>query len=187
MLDLGALGIIVPMVETPEQCAAIVRAVKFPPTGGRSATGLRTAYHANHDYFEYVKGANDQIMTVVMVETPLGVRNVRQMMSIPEIDCVLIGPYDLTLSAGGSWPDDPRAEALMQEVLAASKEKAVAAGYYTNDPSEAQIRADQGFRMVFLGHDMAQLPLAFQDMKRRSAQLGAKPTPSSNPVHPRRP
>ena len=45
------------------------------------------------------------------------------------------------------------------------------------------MRADQGFRMVFLGHDMAQLPLAFQEMKRGSAQLGAKPTPS-NVVHP---
>ena len=183
ILDLGALGIIVPMVETAEQCAAIVRAAKFPPRGGRSATGLRTAYHANHDYFEYVKEANDQILTVVMVETPLGVRNAGQMMAIPDIDCVLIGPYDLTLSAGGSWPDDPRVVALVQEVLTTSKAKGVAAGYYTNDPSEAQMRADQGFRMVFLGHDMAQLPLAFQEMKRCSALLGAKPTPS-NVVHP---
>lgn len=174
MLDLGALGVIIPMVETVEQCEGIVRAAKFPPKGGRSATGLRTAYHADHSYFDYAENANEQILVVVMAETTLGVRNVRQMMVVPDVDCILVGPYDLARSAGAYRTEDPKVEALVQEVLAASKESGVAAGYYTNYPAEAEGRAAQGFRMVFLGHDMVQLPDAFQEMKRCSQALAKR-------------
>ena len=146
VLDAGALGVIIPMVETAEQCESIVRAAKFPPRGNRSATGLRTAYHAGHSYFDYTENANAQILTVVMVETPRGVRNVREMMAVPDVDCVLIGPYDLERAVGaeslGGQPTrefrpSEEAEALVREVLKASGETGVAAGYVTNSPSEA--------------------------------------------------
>jgi len=165
ILDLGALGIIIPMVETAGQCEAIVRAAKFPPRGNRSATGLRTAYHAGHDYFEYTEKANDEILTVVMVETPQAIRNVRDMMRVPDIDCVLIGPYDLSRATGAASMSDPAVEALVQDVLAASKEMGVAAGYVTNDIASAESRAAEGFRMVCPGHDVVQLPQAFREMK----------------------
>jgi 4-hydroxy-2-oxoheptanedioate aldolase len=89
MLDLGALGVIIPMVDTAEQCEAIVRAAKFPPRGNRSATGLRTAYHAGQSYFDYTENANDEILTIVMVERRAECKRV--MMTVPDIDCVLIG------------------------------------------------------------------------------------------------
>lgn len=170
MLDIGALGVIIPMVETAEQCEAIVRAAKFPPRGNRSATGLRTAYHANHDYFDYTIHANNEILIIVMVETVRGVGRVREMMSVPDIDCVLVGPYDLSLSLGVPM-GDPREETLVQEVLAASKETGVAAGYVTDSPGEAEKRAGQGFRMVCPGHDISVLPQAFREMKQCSDRL----------------
>ena len=174
VLDLGALGVIIPMVETAEQCESIVRAAKFPPRGNRSATGLRTAYHAGHSYFDYTENANDQILTVVMVETPTGVRNVREMMAVPDVDCVLIGPYDLERAVGaealGQQPTrefrpSAAAEELVQEVLKASGETGVAAGYVTNSPGEAEERAAQGFRMVCPGHDITDMIEAFKRMK----------------------
>jgi 4-hydroxy-2-oxoheptanedioate aldolase len=173
MLDLGALGVIIPMVDTAEQCEAIVRAAKFPPRGNRSATGLRTAYHADHDYFDYTMKANNEILTIVMVETVQGVGNVREMMAVPDIDGVLIGPYDLSLSMGVPM-GDPREEALIQKVLRASRETGVAAGYVTDSPDEAEKRAAQGFRMVCPGHDISVLPKAFREMKRCSARLKAR-------------
>jgi len=179
LLDLGALGIIVPMVETAEQCEKIVRAAKFPPRGCRSATGLRTAYHAGNDYFDYTENANDQILTVVMVETPTGVDNVRAMMAVPDVDCVLIGPYDLTRSLGCTQMSDPRVEGMIQEVLTASRETGVPAGYVTNTPEEAEARAAQGFRMVCPGHDMIQLPQAFAEMSRCSERLSRIPRVSA--------
>jgi 2-keto-3-deoxy-L-rhamnonate aldolase RhmA len=174
MLDLGALGVIIPMVDTAEQCEAIVRAAKFPPRGSRSATGLRTAYHAGHSYFDYTENANDEILTIVMVETPRGVSNVRQMMAVPDIDCILIGPYDLSRSVGVPM-GDPQAEELVQEVLKASKESGVAAGYVTNSPAEAEMRAAQGFRMICPGHDITTLTEAFRSMKQCSDRLRGAP------------
>ncbi|MFN0168058.1 MAG: HpcH/HpaI aldolase family protein [Bryobacteraceae bacterium] len=174
VLDLGALGIVIPMVETAEQCEQIVRAAKFPPRGGRSATGLRTAYHAGHNYFDYTQNANNEILTVVMVETVKGVGNVRDMMKVPDIDCVLIGPYDLSRSVGAASMSDASVENLVQEVLTASKETGVAAGYVTNSPAEAETRAAEGFRLVCPGHDVIQLPEAFREMKKCSVRLAAR-------------
>lgn len=178
VLDLGALGVIVPMVDTPEQCEAIVRAAKFPPRGNRSATGLRTPYHSKQRYYDYMNGAfdytqnaNEQILTIVMVETPKGVRNVREMMAVPDIDCVLIGPYDLSRALGAERMADQQVEDLVQEVLAASKETGVAAGYVTNAPAEAESRAAQGFRMVCPGHDITQLVEAFNEMRKSAERL----------------
>ena len=180
VLDLGALGVIIPMVETAEQCESIVCAAKFPPRGNRSATGLRTAYHADHNYLDYTENANDQILTVVMIETPRGVANVREMMRVPDVDCVLIGPYDLERAVGASASTEasPRAfrpssaaEELVQEVLKASNETGVAAGFVTNSPAEAEERAAQGFRMVCPGHDITDLIEAFKQMKQCSERL----------------
>ena len=165
VLDLGAMGIIIPMVETAEQCEQIVQAAKFPPRGGRSATGVRTAHLSNNDFFEYVEKANDEILVVAMVESPVAIGNVREMMAVPDIDCILIGPYDLSRSVGAESMSDDIVEDLVQEVLAASKETGVAAGYVTNSCEGAEKRVAQGFRMVCPGHDLTTVRNGFAEMK----------------------
>lgn len=167
MLDLGAMGVIVPMVNTAEECRRIVAAAKFPPEGRRSATGIRTAYLANHDYFKYTEEANDQILTIVMAETPEAVGNVREMMAVPGVDCVLIGPYDLSRALGAASMADDVVESAVQEVLRASKETGVAAGYVTGSRAEASRRAKEGFRFVCPGHDLSALAAAFREMAAR--------------------
>jgi 2-keto-3-deoxy-L-rhamnonate aldolase RhmA len=77
-------------------------------------------------------------------------------------------------SVGVFRTDDPNVEALARHVLSASEQSGVPAGYYTNTPAEAEMRVAQGFRMVFLGHDMVQLPSAFQEMKQCSQDLARK-------------
>ena len=171
VLDLGAMGVIIPMVETAEQCEQIVQATKFPPRGGRSATGFRTAHLSNNDFFEYVHKANDEILVVPMVESPVAVGNVREMMAVPDIDCILIGPYDLSLSAGAESMSDDIVEDLVHEVLAASKETGVAAGYVTNGFEEAKRRVDEGFRMVCPGHDLFVVRSGFAEMKASADRL----------------
>lgn len=171
VLDLGAMGIIIPMVETAEQCEQIVQAAKFPPRGGRSATGFRTAHLSNNDFFEYVHKANDEILVVPMVESPVAIGNVREMMAVPDVDCILIGPYDLSRSVGAESMSDDIVEDLVQEVLAASKETGVAAGYVTNGFDEAKRRVDQGFRMVCPGHDLFVVRGGFAEMKAATERL----------------
>ena len=105
-------------------------------------------------------------------------------MEVKGVDCVLIGPYDLERAVAGESMDDKparsfrpsvSAEELVQEVLKASNETGVAAGYVTNSPDEAEERAAQGFRMVCPGHDITDLIEAFQRMKRCSERLGHLP------------
>ncbi|MBM3738255.1 MAG: hypothetical protein FJW39_20935 [Acidobacteria bacterium] len=165
VLDLGARGIIVPMVNTAAQCRQIVEAAKFPPEGRRSATGIRTAHLAGGNALHYTEQANPEILTIVMAETPEAVANVREMMSVPGVDCVLIGPYDLSRAMGAPSLNDPAVEELVQEVLRASKETGVAAGYVTNSVDQARARAEQGFRFVNQGHDAAVIPAAFRAMR----------------------
>ncbi len=165
VLDLGALGIIIPMVETAEECERIVQAAKFPPRGSRSATGLRTSHHADNDFYQYTEQANDEIMVVVMVETPTAIGNVREMMRVPDVDCVLIGPYDLSRSLGASAVTDDIVEDLVEEVASASKDTGVAAGYVTGSYADAERRVKQGFRMVCPGHDITAVRSGFAGMK----------------------
>lgn len=175
-LDLGALGIIAPMVETAEQARAIVQAAKFPPLGCRSATGLRTAYLAGGSGKAYAESANPEILVVVMIETTTGVANVKEILTVPGVDCMLIGPYDLSRSLGAPTLNDAVVESTVQQLLDATRSAGAAAGYYTNYPAEARARVRQGFRMVFVGHDMVQLPDAFDAMKRE-----APTTPTTAP------
>lgn len=172
VLDFGAFGVIVPMVETADQCERIVKAAKFPPQGTRSATGLRTAYFTGGSAPKYAENANTEILVVVMVETALGAANLPQLLAVEGVDCVLIGPYDLTRSINARLPNEPQVEELVQKILATAQERGVAAGYYANYPVEAEARVAQGFRMVFLGHDMVQLPDVFAEMKREADRFG---------------
>jgi 2-keto-3-deoxy-L-rhamnonate aldolase RhmA len=174
LLDLGALGIVVPMVETAEQCEQAVQAAKFPPRGGRSATGFRNALQGGNDYFHYVEHANDEILVIVMVETPTGVGNVREMMAVPDVDCVLIGPYDLSRSVGVASIEDDLVQDLVAEVADASKETGVAAGYVTGSLEQAKHRVDQGFRLVNPGHDLGELRSLFETMKKGCDSLDGR-------------
>ncbi len=171
VLDLGALGIVVPMVETAEQCEQAVQAAKFPPRGGRSATGFRNALQGDNDFFHYVEHANDEILVIVMVETPTGVGNVREMMAVPDVDCVLIGPYDLSRSVGAASIEEDLVQDLVAEVADASKETGVAAGYVTASVEQAKHRVDQGFRFVNPGHDLSALRSMFETMKQGCERL----------------
>jgi len=177
VLDLGAQGVIIPMVETAEQCEQAVQAAKFPPRGGRSATGFRNALQGDNDFFHYVEHANDEVLVIVMVETPTGVGNVLEMMTVPDVDCVLIGPYDLSRSVGTVSIDEDLVQDLVAEVAAASKETGVAAGYVTGSLDQARERVGQGFRLVNPGHDLSVLRGAFEEMKEGCDGLGG-PAPA---------
>ena len=95
-LDSGALGIIVPVVETAEQAARIVAAAKYPPQGRRSSGGIRSVIDAK----AVVPKTNDAIFVAAMIETTLGVENAAAIAAVPGIDMLFIGPFDLSLSMG---------------------------------------------------------------------------------------
>nr|WP_053000188.1 aldolase/citrate lyase family protein [Sphingomonas sp. Y57] len=148
-LDSGALGVIVPMIETADQAAAAVAAAKYPPAGNRSGGGIRPLL----DFPAYAATASRDILVGMMIETARGVENAAAIAKTPGVDLVFVGSGDLSLSLG-TFPDfGPRHEDAVQAVLAACKDAKVACGIYCLDPREARPRIAEGFQFLFLGSD----------------------------------
>ena len=94
--DLGAAGVIVPLVETAAQAKAIVQAAKYPPLGRRSAGGVRPML----DFNPYAAAANRSLLLGVMIETVAGLKNAAAIAAVPGVDLVFIGTGDLSIALG---------------------------------------------------------------------------------------
>ncbi|HVO17039.1 MAG TPA: SDR family oxidoreductase [Alphaproteobacteria bacterium] len=149
-LDAGALGILVPLVDTPEQAAAAVAAAKYPPAGLRSAGGVRPL----KDFIAYGKEANDAVMVGVMIETKKGVENAAKIARVPGVDLVFIGTGDLAMSLGTFPEFDDRHEAAIEKVQAACRAAGTPCGAFTPFVTFALDRRRQGYQWVVLGSDI---------------------------------
>jgi 4-hydroxy-2-oxoheptanedioate aldolase len=150
-LDMGAMGVMVPMVQNAEQARATAQAVFYPPLGRRSAGGPRLNLIAGSDKLDYYANANEEMMLVLQVETEEAVANVAEIMAVPGVAAVLIGPRDLSLDVEAHGHDQAHHERLVEQVVAASKETGTAAGCLCTGQQMAERRVAQGFRFVSLG------------------------------------
>src|SRR5262249_40550256 len=114
-LDAGALGVIVPLVETAAEAAAAVASAQHPPKGRGSGGGVRRL----KGFKAYAAAAKDRLLVAVMIETRTGVENAAAIAAVPGVDLVLIGSGDLALSLGCFPEMGPPHEAAVQQVLAA--------------------------------------------------------------------
>lgn len=151
-LDMGAMGVIVPLIETPEEAEAAVRAAFYPPKGRRSGGGVRLGFLADSEA-EYLRRGSQEIMLVVMVESEAAIGRIDAIMRVPGIDVVLIGPNDLMLDLESRGKGAAEHERLCLEVARASRETGVAAGYVCGSAEIARRRLEQGFRFINWGLD----------------------------------
>lgn len=111
LLDMGAYGIICPMIETAEQAQGLVDATRYAPLGRRSFGPARGLLYGGSDY---LNNANDTILVLAMIETPTGLENADKILQVPGLDGIYIGPNDLALSLGISpalsWKETALAE-----------------------------------------------------------------------------
>ena len=154
-LDMGALAVIVPMVETAEQAAMLVSACRFPPVGTRSAGPTRAIYRMGLDLTDL-----GRVAAVAMVETARGLENVEAIAAVPGLDAVYVGPGDLAISLGlPVLPGDRSAAeaavqaAALERVLSACRAAGVVAGIYAGTGAAARRHIDQGFQMVTVAWD----------------------------------
>lgn len=169
-LDSGALGVIVPMVESAEQAKRIVAAAKYPPEGRRSFGGIRPAI----DWKKAVPRTNAGVFVAAMIETAKGVENAAEIAAMPGIDMLFIGPSDLSLSTG-TFPDfGPQHEAAVQSVLQAAKKAGKACGLFTPNVTLAADRRLQGFQFVVLAYDQDLLETPSRAAIRRYADTPGK-------------
>jgi len=100
VLDLGAQTVLVPMVETAEQAADVVAACKYAPEG-RRGVGYALVRASNYNAIpDYAKTANEEVCVIVQVETLTAMKNIPQIARVPGVDCVFIGPADLSADMG---------------------------------------------------------------------------------------
>jgi 4-hydroxy-2-oxoheptanedioate aldolase len=153
VLDAGAYGVIVPMVNNREEAERAVHACRYPPEGNRSFGPIRAALYAGRGY---AVEANDQIACIAMIETAEGIANADEIMSTPGLNGVYIGPADLALSMGlPAMGDQPQPEHLemVKSLLAKCKAHGIAAGIHTGGIEYTQKYLELGFNFVTLGSE----------------------------------
>jgi 4-hydroxy-2-oxoheptanedioate aldolase len=147
-LDSGAQGVIIPMVDTPEEAALAAAACRYPPRGFRSWGPVRISLEV--DGFTPERGS-DLAVCLVMVETKEGLARVDELLEVPGVDGAYIGPADLTISHGGGMnfgSENPTLRELAGRVLEACARHGSIAAFHGDGPFEALYWARQGFQMV---------------------------------------
>src|SRR5216684_6845238 len=145
VLDNGAHGIVVPMVNSREEAMAAVAAAKYPPVGNRSVGGSVHALNYATSASEYYARANDEVLVVLQCEHIQAVRDAAEIFSVPGIDAIFVGPNDLAASMRGKDGLPPSGEATTQalkHVLATCKKYGVAPGLHCGSAEEALQRID---------------------------------------------
>ena len=163
LLDAGAYGVICPMINTAEECARFVGACRYAPAGYRSFGPARGLLYGGPDY---AAKANDTIVAIAMIETAEAVDNVEEIMSVPGLDGVYIGPNDLAISLGNPPNPEPTAANTVEAcetVLACAKRRGLAAGMHTPSGASARDKIDKGYRFVTIANDARLLAAAAAD------------------------
>ena len=157
MLDAGALGIICPMINTPEQAAQFVGYCRYAPLGERSFGPTRAiSVHGS----DYASVANEQVIALAMVETRTALANVDAIVATPNLTGVYIGPSDLALSLGCVPKldhDDPIVMEAIHTVLNSAHRAGLKAGIHCLTPAYAKAMIELGFDLVTTGSELRAL------------------------------
>lgn len=156
LLDSGADGVIVPTVDTAEQVDALAGFVKYPPVG-RRGYGVARGQGYGFDFDAYTSGWNETGSLIVQIESVTGVENADAICSHPQVDGVIVGPYDISGSLGiPGRIDDPLVKEASAKVVAACERHGKACGTQLIEPDAAGVAAafEAGFTLVLLASDV---------------------------------
>ena len=155
MLDAGAMGIIVPLINTAEEARAVVAACRYFPDGSRSIGPTRVSVSAGP---EYAQRANAEVACIPMIETKQALGNLDAILSVPGVDAVYVGPSDLSLTLG--LPPGPDSGGAFEEarlaIAQACSAKGVVAGIHANAALAAK-HAAAGYQMITVSTDVGSL------------------------------
>jgi 2-keto-3-deoxy-L-rhamnonate aldolase RhmA len=161
-LDAGAMGVITPLVNTKEEAALSVAALRYPPEGVRGFGPLSfAAARWGLSVPEYTKVANKEILAIVQIEDIEAVNRIDEILSVPGIDLVFVGMVDLSGSMGLlGQTSHSEVEEAAQKVLAAAKRSRIPAGIMALTPDEINKRIEEGFQFIAVTSDALMLESA---------------------------
>jgi 4-hydroxy-2-oxoheptanedioate aldolase len=173
LIDSGALGVIVPMVNTVEQAVTSVRACRYAPDGDRSVGPIGAGMRHGGSYFET---AHTTVTVIPMIETVESLGNVEAIAAVDGVGALYVGPSDLSLSMGyPEGPDQPTPEfdAALRRVVAACEANGVIPGIHAA-PGLVEKRREQGFTMITVGYDYQPMVAGIRnDLERSKGFLGS--------------
>jgi len=154
-LDIGADGIIVPMVNTADQARNAVAWSRYPPVG-RRGSGLARAQGYGLDFADYMARANEDIALVLQAEHIEAVENIDAIADVPGIDALFIGPYDLSASMGKPGQlEDAEVRAAIDRVAVACRQRGLPLGYFGVNPKNVRPLAAAGYSLLCAGSDIS--------------------------------
>jgi 4-hydroxy-2-oxoheptanedioate aldolase len=158
VLDAGALGVIVPMVNSVDEARAAVNACRYAPKGARSWGPVRAQHALAGNYFER---ADEEIACIIMIETKQALDRIDDILSVPGIDAVYVGPADLSITLGlpPGLDNGGAFEEARMAIADACKRHGITAGMHAN-ASLAPKHAAAGYRMITVTHDLGALNAA---------------------------
>jgi len=168
LLDAGAYGIICPMVSTADEARRFVSACRYPPLGNRSFGPARALLYGGKDYPQH---ANEQILTLAMIETRDGLKNLDAILDVEGLDGIFIGPNDLSLTLTGTASAEsqhPEMLAAVDHVLKRTQAAQKIAGIFCTSGQAAADRIAQGFTLVTPANDVMQLSQAGREAVARA-------------------
>ena len=154
LLDAGAVGLICPMINSAEDAARLVRYALYAPAGERSFGPTRAIMAHGPDY---ARAANEQIVTLAMVETKQALDELDGIVATPGLTGVYVGPSDLSLSMGYTPKldhDEPDVVSTIQRILETAKAAGIRAGIHCLSPAYAREMISMGFDLVTVGSDV---------------------------------
>ncbi len=153
-LDLGAEGIMVPMIQTADDARRAVESCRYPPLGCRGFGPIRASrYFKEMD--DYCREANEEILLVAQIESALAVRNLDSILAVPGVDAIFIGQADLAASIGSlaQWKH-PQVAQLVSEVTAMAGARRMPWGLVCDTVEEALAQAGRGATLLTVGGDL---------------------------------
>jgi 4-hydroxy-2-oxoheptanedioate aldolase len=174
VLDAGAYGVIVPMVNTADDARAAVSSCFYGPKGTRSMGPAGVSARSGRE--GYFSTANDKVLCIPMIETKQAVENLDEILAVPGIDALYVGPADLSITYGlapKADQEDPQWRAALESVVNGCNTHGVVPGVHA-DPVLASARATTGFRMITVGFDLSPAMVALRsDLKKANEAVAS--------------
>jgi 4-hydroxy-2-oxoheptanedioate aldolase len=187
VLDMGAMGVIVPMVNSKAEAEAAVAACRYAPAGGRSMGPIVPMQRYGTSYFA---GANDNVICIPMIETGTAVSRLDEILSVPGIDAIYVGPADLSISLGlppGIDNADERFTTAIDTIIDGCRRHHIVPGIHCAVPVTAK-RHQQGFRMITVASDHVALTSGMRgDAGKAREAVTSETADSGSPAAPRNP
>jgi 2-keto-3-deoxy-L-rhamnonate aldolase RhmA len=166
ILDMGARGVVIPLIETVEQAKEFVRLSKYSPMGQRGmGPGIgHMDFGGVPDLFSYMQQCNDEIILLVQPETKKGVENLGNILDVPGIDGIMTGPFDLSASYGvpGQF-DSPVFQETNTKTIRMAREKNKLVFGFAGNLDQAQILTDLDVNVLFMETDVSLIVKGFNE------------------------